>query len=56
MSSPVCVVVANLYMEFFEELALKLAPSRFRWCMEAVYSDIKFTVCLPCHIRIKEVE
>ena len=28
MGSPVSVVVANLYMEFFEELALESAPSR----------------------------
>ena len=28
MGSPVSVVVANLYIEFFEELALELALSR----------------------------
>ena len=28
MGSPVSAVVANLYMEFFEELALESAPSR----------------------------
>ena len=31
MGSPVSAVVANLYMEFFEELALKSAPSRPRF-------------------------
>ena len=30
MGSPVSAVVANLYMEFFEELALESAPSRPR--------------------------
>ena len=30
MGSPVSAVVANLYMEFFEELALETAPSRPR--------------------------
>ena len=30
MGSPVFVVVANLYMELFEELALESAPSRPR--------------------------
>ena len=30
MSSPVSTVVANLYMEFFEELALEMAPTRPR--------------------------
>ena len=28
MGSPVSAVVANLYMEFFEELALETAPTR----------------------------
>ena len=28
MGSPVCAVVANLYMEFFKELALETAPTR----------------------------
>ena len=28
MGSPVSAVVANLYMEFFKELALESAPSR----------------------------
>jgi hypothetical protein len=32
MGSPVSAIVANLYMEFFEELALRLAPSRPRFC------------------------
>ena len=31
MGSPVSAVVANLYMEFFEELALQSAPSRPRF-------------------------
>ena len=31
MGSPVSAVVANLYMEFFEELALESAPSRPRF-------------------------
>ena len=31
MGSPVSAVVANLYMEFFEELALELAPTRPRF-------------------------
>ena len=31
MGFPVSVVVANLYMEFFEELALESAPSRPRF-------------------------
>ena len=31
MDSPVSAVVANLYMEFFEELALQSAPSRPRF-------------------------
>ena len=31
MGSPVSAVVANLYMEFFKELALELAPSRPRF-------------------------
>ena len=30
MGSPVSAIVANLYMEFFEELALDSAPSRPR--------------------------
>ena len=30
MGSPVSAVVANLYMDFFEELALESAPSRPR--------------------------
>ena len=30
MSSPVSTVVANLYTEFFEELALEMAPTRPR--------------------------
>ena len=30
MGSPVSAVVANLYMEFFEELALETAPTRLR--------------------------
>ena len=30
MGSPVSAVVANLYMEFFEELALEMAPTRPR--------------------------
>ena len=30
MGSPVSAVVANLYMEFFEELALETAPTRPR--------------------------
>ena len=30
VGSPVSAVVANLYMEFFEELALESAPSRSR--------------------------
>ena len=30
MGSPVSAVVANLYMEFFEELALRSAPVRPR--------------------------
>ena len=34
MGSPVSAVVANLYMEFFEELALKSAPSRPRLWMD----------------------
>ena len=28
MGSPISAVVANLYMEFFEELALETAPTR----------------------------
>ena len=31
MGSPVSAVVANLYMEFLEELALESAPSRQRF-------------------------
>ena len=31
MGSPVSAVVANLYMEFFEELELQSAPSRPRF-------------------------
>ena len=30
MGSPVSAVVANLYMDFFEELALKMPPTRLR--------------------------
>ena len=30
MGSPVSAVVANLYMEFFEELSLETAPTRPR--------------------------
>ena len=30
MGSPVSAVVANLYMEFFEELALKISPVKPR--------------------------
>ena len=32
MGSPVSAVVANLYMEFFEELALEMAQTRTRLC------------------------
>ena len=31
MGSPVSAIVVNLYMEFFEELALESAPSRPRF-------------------------
>ena len=34
MGFPVSAVVDNLYMEFFKELALELAPSRlWKWYM-----------------------
>ena len=36
MGSPVSAVVANLYMEFFEELALESAPSRPRFWKQYV--------------------
>ena len=42
MGSPVSAYVANLYMEFFEELALRRAPAGPRIWKR--YVDDKFTI------------
>ena len=42
MGSPVSAVVDNLYMEFFEELALETAPTTPRVCKR--YVDYIFCI------------
>ena len=46
MGSPVSAVVANLYMEFFEELALKTVPTRPRLWKRYLYMYVDDTFCI----------
>ena len=48
MGSPVSAVVANLYMEFFEELALESAPSRP--CLWKRYVDDTCCILRTCDV------
>ena len=46
MGSPVSAVVANLYMEFFEELALETASTDQTQAVEEVRTYVGDTFCI----------
>ena len=54
MGSPVSAVVANLYMEFFEEIALRTAPARPRIWKR--YVDDTFTLVKKGDVHELELE